>query len=156
MMEHLCGDDAMPVSDLFGFLEGKWLLSRTINDLRQNMPGVMSGRVGITRRADGDGNRSLSYREEGELLFGDYRETVHRAYDFSFPEAHRALVHFSDGRIFHELDLSSGFCEVEHLCGEDTYCGRFRVVAGDVWLSNWDISGPSKKLILDNRYQRLS
>jgi hypothetical protein len=155
-MENLTGEDAMPVSDLFAFLEGDWGLSRTINDVRQNMPGVMTGRIALVKYSDEQGNLALKYREEGELQFGDYRETVHRTYDFSFPEAHRALVRFSDGRIFHELDLSTGFCEVEHLCAEDIYRGRFRVVARDAWLSNWDISGPSKELILDNRYQRLS
>jgi len=155
MMQRVSDNVAMPVSDLFAFLEGNWQLSRTINDISQNMPGVMSGRVAITRRGDTQGNPALSYREEGELQFGNYRETVHRAYEFSFPEANRALVHFSDGRIFHELDLSSGFCEVEHQCENDVYRGRFQAVDGDVWLSNWDISGPAKDLILDNRYQRL-
>lgn len=155
-MENLSADDVMPVSDLFAFLEGDWQLSRTINDVRQNMPGVMTGRVALVRRTDDEGNPALSYREEGELQFGDYRETVHRTYEFSFPEPHRALVRFSDGQIFHELDLSSGGCEVEHLCAEDIYRGRFRVVGGDLWLSSWDISGPAKELILDNRYQRLS
>ncbi|NQU58911.1 MAG: hypothetical protein HQ513_16905 [Rhodospirillales bacterium] len=154
-MEHLSGDGAMPVGDLFAFLEGDWQLSRTINDLRLNMPGVMTGRATISRHTDGDGNSCLSYREEGELLFGDYRETVHRDYDFSFPEPHRALIHFTDGRIFHELNLSSGYCEVEHLCGDDVYYGRFRVEVSDVWMSHWTINGPSKELILDNRYQRL-
>ncbi|MBC8267541.1 MAG: hypothetical protein H8E36_02215 [Rhodospirillaceae bacterium] len=154
-MEQLSGDDAMPVSDLFAFLEGNWLLSRTINDLRLNTPGVMNGQIAITRQADGQGEPALKYWEDGELQFGDYRETVHRSYDFRFPQAHRARVHFTDGRIFHELDLSSGYCEVEHLCDPDIYRGRFQIVANDLWLSNWNISGPSKDLILDNRYQRL-
>ena len=154
-MEHLSDDGALRVSDLFSFLEGDWQLSRLINDLRQNMPGEMTATATLTKRIDSDGNPGLSYREEGELHFGDYRETVYRAYDFSFPEPHRARVHFSDGNDFHELDLSTGYCEAEYLCGEDLYRGRFQVLSGDVWLSNWTVHGPSKELVLDNRYRRL-
>lgn len=155
VMDFFSRDGATPVNDLFTFLEGQWQLSRTINDLRLNMPGTMSRQVTITARPGADAQRGLKYREEGELQFGDYRETVHREYDYSFPEAHRACVHFSDGRIFHELDLSTGFFEVEHLCAPDMYHGRFRVDGGDIWLSHWNIKGPAKDLILDNRYQRL-
>jgi hypothetical protein len=154
-MEQLSADGAMPVIDLLAFLEGNWGLSRTINDLRQNMPGAMTGRVEMAKRTDIDGHSALAYREEGELRFGDYRETVFRYYDFSFPSRQKAIVHFTDGRLFHDLDLSSGFCAVEHLCADDTYRGRFHVQSRDVWLSNWFISGPSKELVLDNRYQRL-
>ena len=155
-MEQISGDGALPVKDLLGYLEGNWILSRTINDLRLNMPGAMTGRAEMSRRVALEGYPSLTYREEGELRFGDYLETVFRFYDFSFPELHKAIVHFTDGRLFHELDLSSGFCEAEHLCGGDIYRGRFRVQSSDVWLSNWFISGPSKELVLDNRYQRLA
>ena len=154
-MEQLSDAGALPVLDLFAYLEGDWELTRTINDLRMDMPGSMSGTTAITRQPDNDEKPSLAYREEGLLCFGDYKETVHRVYEFCFAEAHKALVLFSDGRMFHELDLSSGFCQVEHLCVDDTYRGRFRVESPNVWLSNWYISGPSKELILDNRYQRL-
>ncbi len=153
-MEKLSGDGAMPVNDLMTYLEGDWTLSRTINDLRQNMPGAMSGHAFIEKRTDIDGNASLTYREEGELRFGDYQETVYRFYDFSFPAPDKAIVHFTDGRVFHELDLTSGYCEAEHLCGDDMYRGRFRVQSADIWQSNWFISGPAKELILDNLYQR--
>lgn len=155
-MEQFCPDRALPVVDLFNFFEGDWLLSRTINDLRLNMPGAMTGKATITKRVEINHNPALSYLEEGELRFGNYREDVFRAYEYSFPESHIAHVLFSDGRMFHKLDLSSGYCEAEHLCGDDVYRGRFRVESRNVWLSNWYISGPSKELILDNRYQRQS
>ena len=155
-MEQLSGDVALPVDDLFSYLQGNWNLSRTINDLYQNMSGVMSGRVELVKRTDIDGNPSLAYREEGELRFGDYQETVFRFYDFSFPSKRKAVVHFTDGRIFHELDLSTGFWEPEHLCEKDMYRGRFRIESRDTWQSNWFISGPTKELVLDNFYQRQS
>jgi len=154
-MENFSASGALPVNDLFDFLEGNWRLSRTLNDLRQNMPGVMSGQVEIKRKADRDAKPTLGYREEGELQFGDYHETVTRCYEFSFPEPHLAWVCFEDGRVFHQLDLSNGYWEDAHQCGEDLYQGRFRVSSHDVWLSNWFVSGPAKELVLDNHYQRI-
>lgn len=131
-------------------------MSRTINDLRQNMPGTMSGRVDLTQPFQDGTLPGLEYREEGTLTFGDYRETVFRHYRLSFPQIYRATVHFDDGRVFHELDLRTGYWQAEHLCDPDTYRGEFRVDSGDVWFSRWLINGPNKELVLENRFQRLS
>ena len=155
-MDKLSGDGAFPVNDLYSFLEGNWQLSRTINDLRQNMPGAMAATASIAKQNENENVRDLCYREEGELHFGDYKEVVYRSYIFRFLEPQKAQVHFDDGRLFHELDLTSGYCEAEHLCGDDIYRGRFRIENRDTWLSNWIVTGPSKELILDNRYQRMS
>ena len=144
----------MPVLDLFSYLQGDWILTRKITDLKLNTPGFMNGTTAITKKPDTGEKPVLAYREEGELFFGEYKGKVFRNYEFCFPMAHKALVLFSDGKIFHELDLSSGFTQVEHLCLKDTYRGSFRVESLDVWLSKWQVSGPSKELILDNHYQR--
>jgi hypothetical protein len=144
----------LPVLDLFSYLQGNWVLTRKITDLRLNTPGFMSGKTEITRQPDKGGKPVLAYREEGELCFGEYKDKVYRNYVFCFPVAHKALVLFSDGKIFHELDLSSGFTVVEHLCLKDSYLGSFRAESPNVWLSKWQVSGPSKELILDNHYQR--
>ena len=96
----------------------------------------------------------LAKRELGER-FGEYKEKVFRHYQFYFPVAHSALVLFSDGKIFHKLDLRTGFFKVEHLCKEDLYRGSFCVESSNAWLSEWKVSGPSKKLILENHCQRL-
>jgi hypothetical protein len=114
----------------------------------------MSGTTAITRQPDKGGKPILAYKEEGELCFGEYKDKVYRNYEFLFPVAHKALVFFNDGKIFHELDLSSGFTQVEHLCLKDTYRGSFCVESPNVWLSKWRVSGPSKELILDNHYRR--
>ncbi len=143
------------VEDLFAYLAGDWLLSRTINDLRLNMPGAMEGRAAFSPRDGEVGDPGLAYREEGELRFGTYREMVFRAYDLTFPDRHLARVRFTDGRPFHDLDLRRGECRVEHPCGEDIYRGRFRAESADVWTSDWFITGPSKELTLENRYRRV-
>ncbi|NQV46342.1 MAG: hypothetical protein HQ504_01020 [Rhodospirillaceae bacterium] len=150
-MDDMSAEGAWPITDIRAFLEGGWSLSRTINDLRQNMPGAMQGHAVIGPAGD-----RFEYREEGELRFGDYLETVHRVYGYAFPEPHRAEVHYEDGRLFHHLDLSTGFWTVEHLCNEDTYRGAFRIDGPDVWRSNWFVTGPDKEIILDSRYQRQS
>lgn len=140
--------------DLFSYLQGNWVLFRKIADLRLNTPGYMSGITTVTRQPNKDGKPVLAYREEGELCFGEYRDKVYQNYYLCFPVAHKALVLFSDGNTFHELDLSLGFTQVEHLCLKDSYQGSFRVESPNVWLSKWQVSGPSKELILDNHYQR--
>jgi hypothetical protein len=153
-MEEFSKVGALPVLDLFSYLQGNWVLTRKITDLRLNTPGFMSGTTAITNQPEKGGKPVLSYREDGELCFGKYKEKVYRNYEFLFPFAHKALVLFSDGEIFHELDLSSGFSHVEHLCLEDSYRGSFCVKSPNVWLSKWHVNGPSKELILDNHYQR--
>ena len=147
-----------PVDDLYSFLKGTWSLYRTMNDLQLNMPGVMQGDVVIKDKGEGSGNGDLIYREQGELRFGDYREIVHRNYVYKFPDRrnspHLGEVHFDQGGQFYQLDLSSGFQKVVHHCGDDTYRGTFAVESGDIWRLNWFVTGPSKELILDSRYQR--
>ena len=73
-MEELSSAGTLPVLDLFSYLQGDWELTRTINDLRMNMPGHMSGTTTITRQPDKDKKPTLAYREEGQLSFGDYNE----------------------------------------------------------------------------------
>ena len=153
-MEELLKVGTFPVHDLFTYLQGNWVLKRKITDLLLNIPGSLSGNVSITRQPDEDGKPALDYQEKGELCFGKYKEKVYRDYRFSFPAPHSALVLFKNGKLFHELELTSGFYQVEYLCLKDLYQGCFRVESPNVWLSKWRVSGPSKKLILDNHYQR--
>ncbi|MHA1598648.1 MAG: DUF6314 family protein [Alphaproteobacteria bacterium] len=148
-MNELFADGAWPVDDIRSFMIGTWSLTRTINDLRQNMPGAMQGGATIAT-----GDDDYHYREQGELCFGDYRETVHRTYRYSFPGPGIAEVCFDDGRPFYRLDLGNGFCKVQHVCGDDIYRGAFRVDGPDAWRSNWFISGPNKEIVLDSRYER--
>ena len=153
-MEELSKDGTIPVCNLFSYLQGNWLLTRKITDLRLNIPGFLSGTTAFTKRPDEGGIPFLAYQEEGELRFGKYKAKVFRDYRFCFPVSHCALVLFSDGKIFHELDLSTGFYRVKYLCLKDLYQGFFCAETPDVWLSKWIVSGPSKNLILDNHYQR--
>jgi len=159
-MKDVSESGAWPVDDLYSFLQGSWSLYRTMNDLRLNMPGAMQGDVHIiqdTAVADGG---DLVYREQGELRFGDYREVVHRSYIYKFPDrynaGHLGEVHFEHGGLFHLLDLSAGFQKVTHICKDDTYRGRVLVEGADIWHLNWFVTGPSKEIVIDSRYQRMA
>ena len=153
-MKFPSSNKSMPLFDLFDFLEGSWRLDRKIDDLKLKIQGSMTG-VSIIRPQQSErSNKVLSYREEGRLCFGNYEEDVHRSYQFSFFEKQKAQVLFSDGSFFHELDLSSGFCEVSYICKDDVYTGQFQVVSSTIWLSQWCVNGPSKDLKLNNSYQR--
>ena len=151
-------DGAWPVHDLYAFLQGSWSLYRTMNDLRLNMPGAMQGDVHVEQDTSGGSGGDLVYREQGELRFGDYREIVHRNYIYTFPDRrnapHLGEVHFEHGGLFHPLDLSTGFQQVSHTCSDDTYRGTFSVESADIWHLNWFVTGPSKEIIIDSRYQR--
>ena len=151
--------EAWPVDDLYRFLRGSWSLYRTINDLRSNIPGAMQGEVLIEKDNTANEGDTLIYREQGELRIGDHRETVERTYVYSFPDRqharHLGEVHFEQGGLFHNLDLSSGICKPVHHTKEDTYRGTIIVDGEDIWRQNWFVTGPSKEIILDSRYQRI-
>jgi len=154
-MNDLNPQGGWPVADLKAFLEGRWTISRTINDLRQNVPGAMEGQAWIMPADFEDGTSGLGYREEGQLQLGDYRETFHRSYRYVFAENGSARVLFDDGEPFYEFDLKAGYAAVEHRCAEDMYRGAIRADGADSWRSNWFVSGPAKDIVLDTLYSRI-
>ena len=140
---------AYPVADLRRYLTGRWMLSRTIEDRRSGVSGSFVGWASFQAC-----DEALDYSEKGEMLFGDYRGMSFRSYRYSFPEAGRAEVHFTDGRPFHVLDLTAGTTRALHHCGDDLYNGCFDVRDDGTWDSEWRITGPCKDLVISNRYVR--
>jgi len=142
-----------PVSDLRAYLAGHWRIARRINDQLRDEPGEMSGRAAF--REDGP---DLIYEEQGRLTIGDHAGDAVQSYRYAFPEPaaapERAEVRFMDGRDFHRLDLSSGVCEVTHLCGDDVYQGRVEAAGPDAWRVIWEITGPRKKLKIETEFSR--
>ena len=137
------------VTDLHGFLRGLWRLERRILDRFARDRGFLSGDAEYR-----DADRDLLYREAGTLRFGGRLFPVSRSYRYIFPEAHVAEVRFDPGGLFHELDLSKGFCTVAHRCGKDLYRGRFRVLDEDSLFVAWHVTGPRKDQVLKSRYRR--
>jgi hypothetical protein len=65
-----------------------------------------------------------------------------------------ARVEFSDGRPFHDLDLSSGTYVADHPCAADLYRGEFTVLGHGRWRTRWRVRGPAKDILLITDYVR--
>ena len=96
----------------------------------------------------------LLYREQGRLTIGDHDGSALQAYRYRFPAPAQAAVHFSDGRFFHDLDLSQGRWSCTHLCDPDRYDGEITALGEDSLRVVWQVSGPRKDLTLDSTYRR--
>jgi len=131
------------------FLEGEWRLERRIDDRRAGQQGRFDGEAVFF--AD---EEDLLYREDGHLAIGDHEGPALQLYTFRFPESGRAEVCFSDGRPFHDLDLTGGRWSCVHLCEPDRYEGEFTALDADTWRVVWKVSGPRKELTLDSTYRR--
>ncbi|MBA4802653.1 MAG: hypothetical protein H2040_12405 [Euryhalocaulis sp.] len=130
-----------PVADLAAYLTGRWRLDRTMRDHRAGQTGTMTGVLEIA--PDGE---SHAWRERAELAMGAYRGPAWRDYRLGFVTPRRAAVYFDDGRPFHELDLSDGFCRQRHDCPPDLYSGVFIAFGADRWQMRWRVRGPKKRL----------
>ena len=143
-------DNLFHVSGLKGFLQGVWWLSRRLDDRRAGQQGELTGSA-VFRP---DGPNDLHYSEKGRLVIGGHDGPALQTYRYAFPEPARATVHFTDGRLFHELDLSAGRWDCTHLCDPDRYDGSFTVLGPDSWRVVWRVAGPRKDLTLDSTYRR--
>lgn len=141
------------VCDPLGYLRGDWTIERQLTDVRAGLVGDFVGRASLVP----DGAGGLSWRETGELAWAGVRRPAGR--ELALAPTSRAStveVKFSDGRHFHELDLSSGSTLVVHDCGEDRYEGRYVVLDPDTWTASWDVAGPRKTMRIRTRYQRVT
>jgi len=146
------GDVAAPyaVADLRAYLLGDWVIRRSLEDSLRGARGIFDGRASFTPDTEG----GLAYREEGRLALGGFETLAHQSYLYAFPVAHRAEVRFDDGRPFHDLDLSAGLWEAEHLCVADLYRGRFRAEGPERWSVVWTVAGPRKEQRLESVFTR--
>lgn len=139
-----------PVADLRAYLAGAWEVHRVLDDQRSGQRGTFDGRAAFTP----DENGRLAYREEGRLALGGFETVAHQSYLYGFPAPGLAEVRFADGRPFHELDLSAGLWQAEHLCAADLYRGRFRAEGPRRWSVTWTVTGPRKDQRLESRFTR--
>ena len=139
-----------PVADLRAYLTGAWEIRRTLEDSLRGARGGFDGRAAFTPDTGG----GLAYREEGRLTLGGFETLAHQSYRYGFPALSLAEVRFDDGRPFHELDLSAGHWEAEHLCAADLYRGRFRAEGPERWAVTWTVTGPRKDQRLESLFTR--
>jgi len=137
------------VTDLKAYFAGAWRLSRRIEDHGAGNTGTFEGRAEFV--PDGP---ELRYHEAGTMSLGAFSGGAYRDYVYAFPTPTRAEVRFPDGRAFHAVDLAAGAADARHLCGDDTYEGRYDLDGPAVWTLRWRIVGPHKDLTLTGIYQR--
>lgn len=123
-----------------------------MRDLRAGRDASFTGIATIApdeRRHD-----ELLWHESGVLVGADHRGPASRTMRILRAGAAWEVL-FADGRHFHNLDLRTGRCEVDHPCAPDAYHGVF--VLRDQALLDvlWRIRGPAKRMEIFSRYSRI-
>ncbi|RCW46122.1 hypothetical protein DFQ14_102424 [Halopolyspora algeriensis] len=138
-----------PVSDLAGYLTGRWLLQRRITDAAGTPRGTFTGTATFTAETD-----TLMYHEQGTLQWDTYRGPAHRRLRYRIIGPGQAQVSFDYGDFFHDLDLRTGWWRTRHPCRDDLYRGEFHVFGPDHWQQLWTVAGPTKNHTLTTSFQR--
>lgn len=138
----------LPLTSLGDYFAGHWQIVRRVLDKRANATARLEGCAVFTTAAAG-----LRYDETGILRFGAHEGPAAQNYLY-VPRGSAAEVRFGDGRFFHAVDLASGRAETEHLCGEDFYRGRYRLLGPDCWWLAWAVTGPRKDYLMATRHLR--
>ena len=133
----------VPINDLSHYLEHQWYFNRRVIHHKTDQLVCIEGAAGWRELEAGVG-RSLLYEELGVVKMASYTGNATQRYSYDLRCAGVADVHFRDGRFFYRLDLTTGCCDIEHLCRDDTYRGVFDVVSETLFRQSWQVSGPRK------------
>ncbi|MCX4573825.1 DUF6314 family protein [Streptomyces sp. NBC_01571] len=142
-----------PVPDVLAYLTGNWRVERSVRDRASGADGRFTGTTAFSPLDDGgDG---LLHHESGVFSWqGTSRPAERTLWFLPGQRAGTAAVRFSDGRPFHDLDLTTGRHVADHPCAADLYRGEFTVFDADRWRTVWRVGGPAKDLILTTEYTR--
>ncbi len=88
------------------------------------------------------------------IQLASYIGKAAQTYCYKFPRNTDAEIYFNDGRFFYTLDLTTGHCEIRHLCGEDTYDGVFDAISERTYQQIWRVSGPRKNYTSHTTFSR--
>ena len=125
--------------------EGRWHLSRVIEDNRAGLTGRLEGTCAW--RPDGDG---LRQEESGLLHYGDGPPMqASRVYLWRDSPA-GVQVLFEDGRPFHRFDPDTG--TDRHYCDPDIYDVTYDLSAWPIWTQSWHVIGPRKDALITSRF----
>lgn len=145
------GEVGRPVPDVLAYLAGSWHIERSVRDLASGEEGEFSGTT-VFGPLEGAG---LLHHESGTFVWHGTPRPAERTLRFlpgSSPGT--ADVRFSDGRPFHDLDLTTGHHTADHPCAADLYRGEFTALDQDHWRTVWRVRGPAKDLVLTTDYAR--
>ncbi|WP_405657139.1 DUF6314 family protein [Streptomyces sp. RK9] len=167
------------VPDALAYLAGAWRVERTVRDFAQAaeagtaaaggagadgepVAGRFEGTTLFTPLTDVEpeagtpGPAGLLHHESGTFTWLGVARPAERTLRFlPGTPAGTAVVHFADGRFFHDLDLRSGRHTADHPCAADLYRGEFEVYDATRWRTRWRVAGPAKDLLLTTDYTRL-
>ena len=137
---------------MFSFLRGSWRFQRQI--LTEGRKISVFGSA--TWIPSGPENFALLYNEIGTLTAECLpQREVRASYVWQFPADIGdwcARVCFPDGRLFFELDLTSGsHSSIYHACEADHYTGAFHVHQGEL-LVKWIVTGPQKDYVSETTF----
>lgn len=135
-------------TDPAAWLAGDWTVTRVIN----RGAGRFEGRARFA--PDPDSPAVIVWEEHGRLRLGTHDGPAARTLRIEPVPGGAWEVRFADGRPFHAFDLTPGGCEVIHLCGADTYRGRYRIDGPDRFTVSWRVSGPRKNDVIESVYER--
>ncbi|MBA2946350.1 DUF6314 family protein [Streptomyces himalayensis] len=150
--------DLWPVPDVLAYLTGSWDVARSVRDLASGIDGTFTGTT-VFGRLESSGCEGecagLVHHESGTFVWQGTPRPAERTLRFlpGDPPG-TALVQFSDGRPFHDLDLRSGRHVADHPCSADLYRGEFTVHSAERWRTVWRVAGPAKDLLLVTEYRR--
>lgn len=134
----------------FWDFEGRWRLSRRIEDARPGGGGMFEGAAVFIRSAGG-----LIYEETGELRLPDQPGvSATRVYHWRDDGEGGAEVLFEDGRDFHRIDLGSAAASAWHDCPPDRYEVSFDFTRWPEWRTVWRVQGPRKDYTMFSQYRR--
>jgi hypothetical protein len=124
--------------------------------VRRKINGAADAFIGEAVFSD-DGDGGVVWHDRGRLRLGDPEVEAFRILRIvTDPDGGAWEVRFHDGRHFHPLDLRSGRCSVEHLCGPDVYSGTYIVHGEDELSVRWEVSGPDGDDTILSTYRRLA
>jgi hypothetical protein len=141
------------VSEIFEALAGQWRLERTFS------PGLgtMTGTARFRPVRDG----VLHYREDGRVTFANgHTGDAFREYHYLLDPDGTIRVCYVEpntfGRTLHALHLDGTVTEAvaTHLCGADTYVGRYAFALPDRFTIDMDVSGPAKDYSTHTVFER--
>ncbi len=138
--------------DLKAF-EGRWQLSRVIEDRRAQSEGRFEGSALFSPHAGHD--KVMDYFETGEMSYaGQPPMAASRAYIWQQEDCGIAVT-FDDGRAFHKIDGKGVAPDAVHHCDPDLYHVSYDFSGWAMrWRSVWRVQGPRKDYRMVSEYRR--
>jgi hypothetical protein len=128
-------------------LEGRWRLSRVIEDARAGLTGRLEGEA--VWRTDGNG---LVQEESGTLHYGTAAPMQATRRYLWRADGEGITVLFEDGRPFHTLPAAGA--EAVHHCDPDLYRVTYSLNLPASFTQIWRVTGPRKDAQITSHFTR--